>query len=174
MHKKSASQRIFCPLYPILREEIPARIPVMQPLKPPFTPPVKQVQDSDTCAAVGCYVRAARSALGLNQATLAELLGVNRTTLLRLEKGAAPLRLALCLSAIEVLSQLGAKSESIEAIVLGLIKVQETLPLVIDFESMRATQAAAEGQVDKYQQGIASLLGDDFVPPLLQTPLRRK
>lgn len=174
MHKKSASQQIFCPLYLIPIGKIPARIPVMQPLKPPFSPPIKQVQDSDTCAAVGCYVRAARSALGLNQATLAELLGVNRTTLLRLEKGAAPLRLALCLSAIEVLSQLGAKSESIENIVLGVTKVEETLPLMIDFESMQAIQIAVEAQNDKYQQGIASLLGDDFVPPLLQTPLRRK
>jgi DNA-binding XRE family transcriptional regulator len=139
----------------------------------PFSPVPKLIQDTDTCKALGCYVRAGRNALGLSQADLADLLGVNRTTLLRLEKGIAPLRSALCLSAVEVLRRLGATSEQIELLVAGKGRVTETINFSIDFLAMKQTQEIAETRAAS-QGGIVSLLGTEYIPPLVIAPLRKK
>lgn len=142
------------------------------PPEPLQTAP-KLIQDSDACKAIGCYVRAARNALSLSQSDLAEVLGVNRTTLLRLEKGISPLRFALCLSAVKVLGRLGAKSEQIENLVTEKGRVADAIHFTVDFQAMKRSQALAEQQLAA-QGGIASLLGEQYVPPLVITPLRKK
>lgn len=145
---------------------------MIYPPDPPQPVP-KLIQDSDACKAIGCYVRAARNALSLSQRDVAELLGVNRTTLLRLEKGISPLRFALCLSAVKVLGRLGAESEQIENLVSGQGRVTDTIYFTVDFQAMKRSQALAE-QEFAAQGGIASLLGEEYVPPLVLTPLRKK
>lgn len=140
----------------------------------PYQVPPRLIHDGEACQAIGCHVRAARSALGLNQAQLAELLGVNRTTLLRLEKGTAPLRFALCLGAVDVLGVLGARSPQIEHLLAGRSSVGETFDLTVNFESMKRTQEMAEVEWAKSQRGLAALLGDEYVPPLVVSPLRKK
>jgi len=140
----------------------------------PYQLPPKLIQDSDVCKAIGCYVRASRNALGLNQLKLAQLLGVNRTTLLRLEKGNGPLRFALCLTAVEVLGALGARSIQIEELLAGRAGVGETIDLTVNFEAMKLTQEMAEREAAENNKGIASLLGEEYIPPLVVRPLRKK
>jgi DNA-binding XRE family transcriptional regulator len=140
----------------------------------PYQLPPKLIQDADVCKAIGCYVRASRNALGLNQLKLAQLLGVNRTTLLRLEKGTAPLRFALCLTAVEVLGALGARSVQIEELVAGRGGVGETIDLTVNFEAMKLTQEMAEQEAAENSKGITSLLGEEYIPPLVASPLRKK
>lgn len=140
----------------------------------PYQLPPKLIQDVEVCMAIGCYVRASRSALGLNQLKLAQLLGVNRTTLLRLEKGTAPLKFALCLTAVDVLGALGARSFSIEELLAGRGVVGQTIDLTVNFESMKLTQEAAEQEAAQNNRGIAALLGEEYIPPLVVSPLRKK
>jgi DNA-binding XRE family transcriptional regulator len=140
----------------------------------PYQLPPKLIQDSDVCKAIGCYVRASRNALGLNQLKLAQLLGVNRTTLLRLEKGNAPLRFALCLTTVEVLGALGARSIQIEELLAGRSRVGETIDLAVDFEAMKFIQDMAEQEAAKNNKGITALLGEEYIPPLVVRPLRKK
>ena len=138
-------------------------------------PQTKLVQDSDVCKAMGCYVRAARNALGLSQQKLSELLGVNRTTILRLEKGTAPLRFALCLSAIELLSRLGARSVQIEKLATeGKIPVDTAIDLSVDFASMKRLQSLADSKLGQGSKGAFPILGKDHIPPLMKSPLRKK
>jgi len=146
----------------------------MWPANIPYQLPPKLIQDSDVCKAIGCYVRASRNALGLNQLKLAQLLGVNRTTLLRLEKGNPPFRFALCLTAIEVLGALGVRSSQIEELVAGRGRVGKTIELTVNFEAMKLTQEMAEQESVANNKGIAALLGEEYVPPLVTRPLRKK
>ena len=129
----------------------------------PYQLPPKLIQDSDVCKAIGCYVRASRNALGLNQLKLARLLGVNRTTLLRLEKGNAPLRFALCLTTVEVLGALGARSIQIEELLAGRSRVGETIDLAVNFEAMKFIQDMAEQEAAKNNKGITALLGEEYI-----------
>ena len=73
----------------------------------------KQIHDPDVCLAFGAYVRAARNALSLSQTALAEMLGVHRTTLVRLEKGSPPLKRGLCVSAVAFLTKAGVSCNGI-------------------------------------------------------------
>jgi DNA-binding XRE family transcriptional regulator len=146
----------------------------MSPTSIPYRLPPKLIQDSDVCKAIGCYVRASRSALGLNQLKLAQLLGVNRTTLLRLEKGNAPLRFALCQTAVEVLSALGARSTQIEELLAGRAGLGATIDLTVNFEAMKQTQEMAEQEATKNNKGFTALLGEEYIPPLAARPLRKK
>jgi DNA-binding XRE family transcriptional regulator len=76
----------------------------------------KLLYDPDHCLLYGAEVRAARGVLGLSQSELADMLGVTRTTVLRLEKGIAPLRLALCESAVDTLKKAGVSSNAMDEI----------------------------------------------------------
>ena len=133
----------------------------------------KLLVDPDACKAIGCFVRSARNALSLSQNTFSELLGVNRTTLLRLEKGACPLRTALCVSALHVLGRLGARSELIERAVFQQGQVVETIDLLIDFEAMKRRQELTD-LPDREAERLFDLLGKAYVPPLAAHPLRKK
>ena len=75
----------------------------------------KQIVDPDMCAAYGAVVRAGRNALGLSQNGLAAILGVHRTTLVRLEQGTPPLRRGLCVTAVDVLKKAGVASDMLSS-----------------------------------------------------------
>jgi DNA-binding XRE family transcriptional regulator len=133
----------------------------------------KLIADPDVCKAMGCYVRSARNALSLSQHTFSALLGVNRTTLLRLEKGSCPLRTALCVSALQVLSRLGARSDLIERVLLERGQAVEVIDLLIDFASMKRSQEVADSPESEAER-VLGLLGQAYVPPLVAHPLRKK
>ena len=73
----------------------------------PYPPLSKVIHDPDQCLLYGAFVRAGRNALNLSQDQLALMLGINRTTLVRLEKGIPPFKRSLCLSMVEVFKKIG-------------------------------------------------------------------
>jgi len=133
----------------------------------------KQIHDPDVCLAFGAYVRAARNALSLSQTALAEMLGVHRTTLVRLEKGSPPLKRGLCVSAVAVLTKAGVSCNGLSADKRYAQEQDQTLIVEFKFSSLQKAQRAMEdGLSDSELPAI--LLGADFVAPLEAKPLRRK
>ena len=134
---------------------------------------VKVIQDLDHCMIIASTVRGVRNALGLSQANLAELLGVTRSTLVRLEQGIPPLKASLCKSAMEVFEEAGVTSKALKDVLL----IGEGYPAVVDFsiefhhlkhlneKIMSSPNSSSIGKL---------LLGQQFKPPLLTAPLRRK
>ena len=133
----------------------------------------KQIHDPDVCLAFGAYVRAARNALSLSQTALAEMLGVHRTTLVRLEKGSPPLKRGLCVSAVAVLTKAGVSCNGLSTDKRYAQEQDQTLMVEFKFSSLQKAQRAMEdGLSDSDLPAI--LLGADFVAPLEAKPLRRK
>jgi DNA-binding XRE family transcriptional regulator len=133
----------------------------------------KQIHDPDVCLAFGAYVRAARNALSLSQTALAEMLGVHRTTLVRLEKGSPPLKRGLCVSAVAVLTKAGVSCNGLSTDKRYAQAQDQTLMVEFKFSSLQKAQRAMEdGLSDSELPAI--LLGADFVAPLEAKPLRRK
>ena len=133
----------------------------------------KQIHDPDVCLAFGAYVRAARNALSLSQTALAEMLGVHRTTLVRLEKGSPPLKRGLCVSAVAVLTKAGVSCNGLSTDKRYAQEQEQTLMVEFKFSSLQKAQRAMEdGLSDSELPAI--LLGADFVAPLEAKPLRRK
>ena len=133
----------------------------------------KQIHDPDVCLAFGAYVRAARNALSLSQTALAEMLGVHRTTLVRLEKGSPPLKRGLCVSAVAVLTKAGVSCNGLSTDKGYAQEQDQTLMVEFKFSSLQKAQRAMEdGLSDSELPAI--LLGADFVAPLEAKPLRRK
>lgn len=131
----------------------------------------KQITDPDMCAAYGAVVRAGRNALGMSQNGLAAILGVHRTTLVRLEQGTPPLRRGLCLTAVDVLKKAGVACETL-ATGTGQF-IDGSLLLTISADAIKKAQQGIEGLVDGDDLS-AHFLGDGFVPPLEEKPLRKK
>ena len=133
----------------------------------------KVVRDPDQCMLWGAYVCAVRNALGMSQGDLAAILGVNRTTLTRLEQGVPPLKMPLCRTALEVFKEAGVSSMAMDdAAFIGA-----GLPTALDIKfeihhlrKMRSQTAKAATAADK----ATLLLGEGFTPPLEQAPLRKK
>ena len=133
----------------------------------------KQITDPDMCAAYGAVVRAGRNALGMSQNGLAAMLGVHRTTLVRLEQGTPPLRRGLCLTAVDVLKKAGVACETL-AIQTGTgILNDGSLLLTISADAIKKAQQGIEGLISGDDLS-AHFLGDGFVPPLEEKPLRKK
>jgi len=133
----------------------------------------KQIHDPDVCLAFGAYVRAARNALSLSQTALADMLGVHRTTLVRLEKGSPPLKRGLCVSAVAVLTKAGVSCNGLSTDKRYAQEQDQTLIVEFKFSSLQKAQRAMEdGLSDSELPAI--LLGADFVAPLEAKPLRRK
>jgi DNA-binding XRE family transcriptional regulator len=138
----------------------------------PYQQTTKLIFDPDHCLMYGAYVRGVRSALGLSQSALAEMLGVNRTTLLRLEKGQPPLKKALCETAVEVLKKAGVQSEAMDSLITEP-GVPTTLDIGINFGALMHSlyQLPKSAAVDAKTE---ALFGQNYVPPLEQAPLRKK
>lgn len=132
----------------------------------------KLIFDPDHCLMYGAYVRGVRSALGLSQSALADMLGVNRTTLLRLEKGQPPLKKTLCETVVELLKQAGVQSNAISSLKTEP-GVTTTLDININFGTLMHSlyQLPKSAAVDAKTE---ALFGQDYVPPLEQAPLRKK
>jgi transcriptional regulator with XRE-family HTH domain len=121
----------------------------------------------------GAYVCAVRNALGMSQSDLAAILGVTRTTLTRLEQGIPPLKAPLCRTALEVFKEAGVKSASMDDVLLIGSGIPTSLDISIEIHhllKMRSQTVMSATTADKK----SLLLGDDFVPPLEQSPLRKK
>ena len=121
----------------------------------------------------GAYVCAVRNALGMSQRDLAAILGVTRTTLTRLEQGVPPLKALLCRTALEVFKEAGVSSAAME----DVLYIGAGLPVSLDISieinhllKMRAQTVKSATTADK----TTLLLGEDFIPPLEQSPLRKK
>ena len=133
----------------------------------------KQITDPDMCAAYGAVVRAGRNALGMSQNGLAAMLGVHRTTLVRLEQGTPPLRRGLCLTAVDVLKKAGVACETL-AIQTGNGRFSDgCLLLTISADAVRKAQQGIEGLIPSDDLSV-HFLGEGFVPPLEEKPLRKK
>ena len=118
------------------------------------------------------YVCAVRNALGMSQGDLAAILGVNRTTLMRLEQGVAPLKFALCKSAVQVFKEAGVTSKAMDELIAS-IGVPPTLDITIQTPhllKMRSKVAMKSTPENK----ATLLLGENFSPPLDQSPLRKR
>jgi len=133
----------------------------------------KVVRDPDQCLLWGAYVCAVRNALGMSQGDLAAILGVTRTTLTRLEQGVPPLKMALCRTALEVFKEAGVSSMAMN----DAASIGAGLPVALDIKfeihhlrKMRSQTAKAATAADK----ATMLLGEGFMPPLEQAPLRKK
>lgn len=129
------------------------------------------LSDSYACVAYGAYVRASRSALGINQTLFAEMVGVSRPTIVRLEQGLAPLRLALCLAASDLLAKLGAESANIEDFEVSNPKPARLFSSV-EFAKVLLIKELLESEIEP-AQFIVKILGESFRPPLAGMPLRR-
>lgn len=133
----------------------------------------KQITDPDMCAAYGAVVRAGRNALGMSQNGLAAILGIHRTTLVRLEQGTPPLRRGLCLTAVDVLQKAGVACETLE-IQTGTGRFKDgSLLLTISADAVKKAQQGIEGLIPRDDLS-AHFLGNGFVPPLEEKPLRKK
>lgn len=134
----------------------------------------KLIHDPDECLVIGAFVRAGRNALGLSQTALAHMLGVHRTTILRLEKGAAPLKRGLCETAIEVLGKAGViNAAPQQRDTQGRAGGARDIQMTVAFDSLRRAQRLIESGEAESDFGRL-LLGEDFVPPLEEKPLRKK
>lgn len=137
-----------------------------------ITATLKLLFDPDQCLLYGSFIRASRSILGLSQVEFAEVLGVTRTTLVRLENGIAPLKKSLCEAAVDLLKSVGIESETMVQIRNGP-GVPTTLDISVNYGTLlhsflrlpRNTEAQAKMEV---------LFGEGFVSPLKESPLRRK
>lgn len=125
------------------------------------------------CAAYGAVVRAGRNTLGMSQNGMAAILGVHRTTLVRLEQGTPPLRRGLCLTAVDVLKKAGVACETLE-IQTGTGRFSDgCLLLTISADAVRKAQQGIEGLIPSDDLSV-HFLGEGFVPPLEEKPLRKK
>jgi len=101
------------------------------------------------------------------------MLGVHRTTLVRLEKGSPPLKRGLCVSAVAVLTKAGVSCNGLSTDKRNAQEQDQTLMVEFKFSSLQKAQRAMEdGLSDSELPAI--LLGADFVAPLEAKPLRRK
>ena len=133
----------------------------------------KVFRDPAHCMMWGAYVCAVRNALGMSQSDLAAILGVTRTTLTRLEQGIPPLKAPLCRTALEVFKEAGVKSASMDDVLLIGSGIPTSLDISIEIHhllKMRSQTVMSATTANKK----SLLLGDDFVPPLEQSPLRKK
>ena len=127
----------------------------------------KSIHQAHLCSMYAAYVRGSRHALGINQTTLAELLGVNRSTLVRLEKGDPPLKQTLVMAAIDVLEQLGARMDDVLA-------PEQAVELKFSVSLEKVRQIGAVGSDKEGPQDLLhALLPADFKPPLKESPLRK-
>lgn len=132
----------------------------------------KLIRDPVTCRVYGAFVRGARMTLGLNQRQFAVLLGVTRSTLVRLEQGGAPMRTKLCEASFQLLAELGAKADNLQQ-----FGAQENKPeeLVMSFK-----RSSMETIHDLLEQGLTApedlkveLFTQNYVAPLKRQPLRK-
>ena len=133
----------------------------------------KQIHDPDEGLAYGAFVRAGRTALGLSQTALATILGVHRTTLLRLEKGSPPLRRGLCESAVYVLGRAGVTCEVLQKGNFGSNGGTKDLQIMVIFDALKRAELVVTSGEDEKEFGRL-LLGEGFIAPLQEKPLRRK
>lgn len=133
----------------------------------------KQIHDPDVCLAYGSFVRAARNALSLSQTTLAGMLGVHRTTLVRLEKGSPPLKRGLCASAVSVLAKAGVTCEELMDDFKVPKDINHAMLVTYKFDSLRQSQKVIDQGMAE-EELVGKLVGNDFVAPLQEKPLRRK
>lgn len=133
---------------------------------------LKLLLDPDQCLLYGTFIRASRTILGLSQEEFAEVLGVTRSTLVRLENGIAPLKKSLCETAVDLLKSAGIESDAMNK-VRNALGVPTTLDISVNYGTLlhsflrlpRNTEAQAK---------VEALFGEGFVAPLKETPLRRK
>lgn len=131
---------------------------------------LKQIQNPDQCRLYGAFVRGARAFLGLNQDEFAKMVGVERTTLIRLEKGEPPLKRHLCQSVIQVLAQAGIKSSDILDVLDGLI-INPVISIKIEYERLQAGLFGLS-KTSSFEEKQDALLGLEYRPPLVDQPLR--
>lgn len=129
----------------------------------------KLLHDIDQCSIFGGYTRAARNALNLSQDDLAAMLGVTRSTLVRLEKGQAPLKIALCSTLLEVLAKAGVRSDAMSTLMDGPGVPASSIDILINVKPLLwSVKSGGVNLKDKTKH----LLGTKHVPPLEKAPLR--
>ena len=133
----------------------------------------KLIHDPDLCMISGAIVCGIRNALGISQTDLADLLGATRSTVVRLEQGTPPLKVALCRSALEVFKEAGVVSHALEDIVFIGSGYPAVIDISIEFHHLKNLREKL--LQNKSSDGVGKLLlGDQFNPPLKAKPLRRK
>ena len=133
----------------------------------------KQLYEPDLCMGYAAFIRSGRGVLGISQNAFAAMLGVHRTTLVRLEQGSPPLKKNLLEAAQALLANLGVKlNTALSQNEVGDINISD-LQFTIPIDSLRRVQKLLDlgGGEEEF---IRHLLGEQYVPPLKARPLRRK
>lgn len=130
----------------------------------------KVLNDPGICMAYAAFIRGSRSLLGLSQEDFSQILGVERTTVVRLEKGKPPLKRELCRAALELLAKAGIKSRD-----MTKFESQLWFDEVIEVELMMGKLVSDYLKLPKdttLEAKQAALFGPNFKPPLSERPLR--
>lgn len=133
---------------------------------------LKLLHDPAQCMFYGSFIRASRTILNLSQEEFAQFLGVSRSTLVRLENGVAPLKKALCETAVELLKTAGISSKEMDGL-KGTIGVPTNLDILVNLATILDSFKRLPRDT-KTQAKVEALFGSDFVAPLREKPLRRK
>lgn len=137
---------------------------------PPTIDSLKAFNDPETCLAYAAFIRGSRSLLGLSQEDFSQILGVERTTVVRLEKGKPPLKRELCRAAVELLAKAGIKPKDMTQLesqlgFVGMVELDLNMgKLVADYLNLPKNTSLEAKQL--------ALFGSNFKPPLSERPLR--
>ncbi len=133
----------------------------------------KQLYEPDQCMGYAAFIRSGRSVLGISQNSFAAMLGIHRTTLVRLEQGSPPLRKSLIVAATALLENLGIQLMfSVGQNGQGTLSIPD-LQVTIPIESLRRVQQLLDAELPE-DEFIKRLFGDKYIPPLTAKPLRKK
>lgn len=132
---------------------------------------LKLILDTELCKMYGSFIRASRALLGLSQEEFAQLLGVTRSTLVRLENGVAPLKKNLCEAAVDLMKIAGITSLAMDRARHSLV-VPSEIDISVNYVLLNSFLKLP--RKTEVQSKEKALFGESFVAPLKEKPLRRK
>lgn len=132
----------------------------------------KNLYEPDLCMGYAALIRSGRGVLGISQKSFAAMLGVHRTTLVRLEQGSPPLKKSLLEAAEALLAKLEVRVSfdvtQSDSTTLGISQLHLCIPI----DTLRRVQASLD-RGGPEEDLIRALFGYQYVPPLKAEPLRR-
>ena len=88
----------------------------------------------DNVNQLSAFVRAGRSLLNMTQSDLANLVGISRLTIARLERSVQPLSYGVLISIVHKFRQHGISSEDIDEFLIGTKSSLDKIDIVVDWD----------------------------------------